>query len=235
MNQRSLGITASLASTLLIVLVVGCSDDATSGDASVKADKAGLQDKSVKDGKVVPDSKPSLDSQPSLDSNTQADAKPKPDIQTSSDLKVIPDNKVAMDKTVPKDQSVVDAWAGACVGVKCTIQDDCCVCKARKGGTTVPVCPITTCKQNTCGSVYIKKPTPYCLKGHCLLSEAGTACKTDADCTRVDNCCDCLALPKGAGPPPCAIKTCIVNTCSGYGLTAAQPRCISGVCVLRFP
>ena len=73
------------------------------------------------------------------------------------------------------------------------------------------------------------------VKGHCLVAATGTACVNDTDCQRVDNCCDFLALPKTAMPPACAIKSCFVNTCTGWGLSSAKAMCISGVCRMRQP
>lgn len=219
---------AAVAGVMLLAGVVGCSDDTSSRDAS-------MLDKAVTDSKAKIDVTGAADKTVVSDGKTNPDGKVNLDAKAPLDLPAKPDVNPPKDTSPPADQAVVDAWAGACVGVTCTIQDNCCDCKARKGGTTVPVCPITTCKQNTCGAVQIKKATPYCLKGRCLLYDAGTACTTDTDCQKVDNCCDCLALPKGSGPPPCALTNCFVNTCTGWGLTAAKALCDSGVCKLKLP
>ena len=222
-----------LALTLAAILVLGggqgCSDDTQAADAAVKDRGAGA-DQAVGKDQASPDSAAPPDG-PAGEGVSQPDLPPAPDADKHMQDKAIPADKGA----TPDKAAQVDAWASSCPGVTCKVQDDCCHCKSRNGGITWPTCAITTCKQNTCGAVYIKQPTPYCLKGHCLLTDRGTACKTDSDCYLVNNCCDCLALPKGAGPPPCVIKTCLVSTCQGLSLTAAKPSCVSGVCMLKMP
>jgi len=233
MHKHSHVLAAGLVSILLVGASPGCSDDTTKSDAAV-TDKgsAGPLDNGAPPDRAARDSKPAVDKKVKPDGKATQDLKAKPDTSPPKDKGTPPPK----DKGTPPDKAAkVDAWAASCPGVTCKIQDDCCVCKSRKGGITWPACPITTCKQNTCGSVYIKKPAPYCLKGHCLLTDTGTACKIDSDCKLVNNCCDCLALPKGSGPPPCKITTCLVPTCQGKGLTAAKPRCLGGVCYLRIP
>lgn len=137
------------------------------------------------------------------------------------------------DKATPDkgmtDVSTADSTPLPC---KCALQNDCCHCKARKAGTTQPVCPTTTCKQPTCGGLLIKQPLLYCKGGHCLLTDGATKCSSDSDCRLVNNCCDCLALPLKALDPPCAITSCFVPTCQGMGMPTAKARCLGGLCKL---
>jgi hypothetical protein len=55
------------------------------------------------------------------------------------------------------------------------------------------------------------------------------ACKTDADCTLVDDCCACEPIGPGEMLPACD-KQCIINTCAGHGLENAPLECRFGRC-----
>ncbi len=57
-----------------------------------------------------------------------------------------------------------------------------------------------------------------------------TACKTDADCTLVDDCCSCEPIGPGEPAPACDLQRCLVNTCNGYGLEGAALACRFGRC-----
>ncbi len=211
---------------LLAALATACSDDTTGKlDTGPGKDQAPAADQSPAvdrgpgwDSGVNPDKAPPADQAPAADKAPPADKGPKPD------------------KAPPKPDSAPkpDAWAASCGGVKCTLLNDCCTCRAYNPGTTVPVCPVTNCKQPTCGALAIKNPGTYCLKGQCIVGDRGTACSADSDCKRVDNCCDCIAIPKGASAPNCPIKSCFVPTCTGKGLSTAKARCVSGYCRLAF-
>jgi hypothetical protein len=189
----------------LVLLALSCSDE----------------DVLKKDSGAAPDQSADL---AASDTGGQVDT-------TVADKAGQPDQLTKTDTGQP-EASAPDATTAACAGVKCTLQDDCCICRAFNAGTTVPVCPTTACKQNTCGALLIKKPVTYCLKGRCLVGDHGSACAIDSDCKRVDTCCDCMAISNNVTSPSCPIKSCLVGTCTSYGLGAAKARCISGFCAL---
>ena len=209
--------TRLLLLSLLVTLLSACS-----GGTELKQDTGAAADRGAPDAIHQPDTSPTTDTAPKTDATSTPDIAAKPDSVAKPDASKKPDAKVSP-----------DGPAAACSGVKCVLQNDCCFCKARKSGTTMPVCPQTNCKQPTCGGIMLKKPALYCFKGHCLVTDEQTKCATDADCRRVNNCCDCLALPKGALDPPCAVKSCFVPDCTAKGMATAQARCVAGVCKLQ--
>lgn len=220
MKRSNLFVVSSL---ILLFVLARCA-----GESGVNPDTGSAADRSSADNTPGPDAK-----QPTPDvKKPNPDAKqPTPDVkQPTPDAKPKPDSKVPKpDSKAPKP----DGPSGACGGVKCVLQNDCCFCKGRKTGTTVPVCPSTTCKQPTCGGIMIKSPLTYCINGRCLVTDGPTTCTSDSDCRLVNNCCDCLALPTKALNPPCAVTSCFVPSCTAFGLNAYKPRCVSGVCKLQ--
>ncbi len=194
----------------LLFLVISCSDD------ELKPDSAAAQDLSA--DQSAPDKGGQPDTA-TADKAGQPDKTKKPDQAKQPDLG-------------QTDTTSHDVLKPACAGVKCVLKDDCCICRGFKSGSTVPVCPTTTCKQNTCGALLLKKPSTYCLKGRCLVADYGTPCTADSQCKRVDTCCDCISIPSKAISPSCPIKSCFVNTCTSYGLGTAKARCVNGFCVL---
>jgi len=128
--------------------------------------------------------------------------------------------------------SQVGSCDPACVNVPCGAANDCCTCGA--GRTDYdgfpPPCP-AKCKQPTCDAWKVLGPTAYCLKGRCLLMDNKRGCSGDADCELLNDCCSCMALPKGHAVPAC-LADCFAAHCTAIGLAGAKARCIGGLCRL---
>jgi hypothetical protein len=138
---------------------------------------------------------------------------------------------IKTDREVALDQKAgPDLAPDPCAGISCGLLNDCCDCYATNGPP--PGQCKMLCKQNTCDALGIKPQVTYCVGGHCLVTAGATSCNADTDCQRVDNCCDCLALPKAASAPDCQ-KLCLINTCVSRGLATAKVRCILGECRLQ--
>ena len=115
----------------------------------------------------------------------------------------------------------------------CKVFTDCCTCTAIHVTETRGSCK-KTCVINTCQSWGIANPVAYCVGGRCkVAAKQVTPCGGDASCQRIDNCCNCLALPTGLKPPPCG-TTCPLSKCPSEGLSKAQPGCLGGICRLSF-
>jgi hypothetical protein len=128
------------------------------------------------------------------------------------------------------------AYKGACNScskTKCVVVNDCCGCKAIDANVTKPKpCP-AMCFQPQCDAAGIKKPTAYCKQGKCFLGDAKTGCSTDADCSLVNDCCSCAALPTSVQTPYCSLPSCYVPTCTALGFPKAKAVCGAlGVCTL---
>lgn len=57
-------------------------------------------------------------------------------------------------------------------------------------------------------------------------------CKTDDDCQVIDNCCACMAMPKGVPVPGCPVPECYASACDSLGVPSSNPHCIAGHCTL---
>jgi hypothetical protein len=64
-------------------------------------------------------------------------------------------------------------------------------------------------------------------------SPADPECKNDADCQIVNDCCNCIAIPKSEQPPSCGISTCLVASCTPLG-NPSKAHCIAGRCSMGF-
>lgn len=206
-----------VAATLL--LASGCSDSrpATPTDDQGRADQAPPRDAAPLDQRAPDAAKPdaaTLDLSP-------ADAPARPD-----------GNKLDV---TPRDQAVSKPDGGGTVcsaDTDCKVFEDCCDCTAVFAWVSRPICK-KMCFVTTCTALGFTKPTAYCAGGRCLLTEGGGAsCVTDSDCQKVDNCCDCLALPTSVTAPTCNMGPCFVTTCVGQGLSNAAVKCLSGTCKL---
>jgi hypothetical protein len=128
------------------------------------------------------------------------------------------------------------AYKGACNNcgkTSCVVVNDCCGCKAIDANLTKPTpCP-ASCFQPQCDAAGLKKASAYCKQGKCFLGDAKTSCTTDADCSLVNDCCTCAALPSSVQSPYCSLKSCYVPTCSAMGVPKAKAVCGAlGVCTL---
>lgn len=128
------------------------------------------------------------------------------------------------------------AYKGACNNcskTSCVVVNDCCGCKAIDANVTKPTpCP-ASCFQPQCDAAGLKKASAYCKQGKCFLGDAKTSCTTDADCSLVNDCCTCAALPSSVQSPYCSLKSCYVPACSAMGVPKAKAVCGAlGVCTL---
>ncbi len=65
-------------------------------------------------------------------------------------------------------------------------------------------------------------------------AQAQAECASAADCTIVNDCCTCEAIPTGEPPPDCNIPECFVLTCATKAHDGATSDCQVGRCVAAF-
>ena len=61
---------------------------------------------------------------------------------------------------------------------------------------------------------------------------AAGPCTTADDCKLVNNCCDCLAIPKSQKDPACGMQTCFAPACEPLGIEPKDVTCFGGACTL---
>lgn len=125
----------------------------------------------------------------------------------------------------------------ACAGVSCGLVNDCCQCQAYDNSVPPPMPPCTAiCDAPMCEALGIAGPQPYCFRGRCFLTAQQGTCNSDADCQLVNDCCNCLALPRAAAQSVAAtcLADCFVGQCTGLGLAGVSARCVAGTCRLAF-
>jgi hypothetical protein len=140
------------------------------------------------------------------------------------------DQKVTLDKKAQDQKVSPDLVPDPCAGITCGLLNDCCDCYATNGPPP-GICKMM-CKQNMCDALGIKPQVTYCIAGYCVVTAGATSCTADTDCQRIDNCCDCLALPNAASAPDCK-KLCLISTCVSRGLATAKAHCVLGECRLQ--
>jgi hypothetical protein len=59
-------------------------------------------------------------------------------------------------------------------------------------------------------------------------------CVDDADCTMVNDCCSCIAIPTTRQPPVCNVPECFAPTCTSLGNPSAMAACVVGHCTAGF-
>ncbi len=55
-------------------------------------------------------------------------------------------------------------------------------------------------------------------------------CRIDADCTLINNCCECSVKAPGEPVAPCDLPNCLQSACAAESLEGVVPACRSGVC-----
>jgi hypothetical protein len=227
--------------TLVLFSLSACSDDLVAvGDAAVKKDSqakdgaakdAPSQDSALKpDGpQVKPDGPQVKPDGPQVKPDGPV-VKPDGPVVKPDGPVVKPDGPVVTPDIGPKPDK--GGPTTGCTSDKgCKVFNDCCDCEAIPVSSNKPICK-KFCLINTCESLGLKQPEASCVGGRCVITDRGTACTSDKDCKKVDNCCDCLALPTTVTTPFCGIKSCFVSTCTGLGLSKYNARCVQGVCRL---
>ena len=125
-----------------------------------------------------------------------------------------------------------DAAVGCDADQDCKVVSDCCSCKGIYQWEQPASCPVA-CAAPKCDNWGLSWHRAYCVGGRCKVTAQAGSCATDADCIKINDCCNCLALPKTvSGPPTCPLANCYVPTCSVEGLATTAARCVAGVCRL---
>lgn len=212
---------------LTVVAVAALLFGACSDDSNGTPDGATTADRGATD--MSPDRGSGLDAKRAdLAPADSANANPDQHAPTPDQSAPTPDQSAPTpDRRVPTPDG---PGAPGCSGVQCVLVNDCCDCTAYdQAGPAPPPCNIK-CKQSICSMIGLTQPQSYCESGRCLITGGPGTCKTDSDCAKINTCCDCLALPKGAAAPPCKITSCFVPHCTAIGLSKHTPRCVKGQC-----
>lgn len=61
---------------------------------------------------------------------------------------------------------------------------------------------------------------------------AAAECSDSSQCTLVNDCCSCEALPVLEPKPKCEAQNCLVDTCTSLGVMPGTPTCSAGHCTL---
>lgn len=223
-----------------MLMAVGCSDSrtATVADASQKKDTT-LGDQGRADGAPTPDAPasdaPRKDAAPARDQATRDAAPadlPTPVDSTSRDATPVDSTNrdaTALDQSTPTK----DGGGTTCATDQdCKVFEDCCECTAVfKLGQPADL-QEDVLRHHLHGARL--HPTHRLLRRRPLPADRGRReqLQNDKDCQKIDNCCDCLALPTSVAAPTCNMGPCFVNTCVGQGLATAAVQCVGGTCKL---
>ena len=211
-------IPITITAAAMPLSLAGCSDDPAGAPDAAAADAAtfeageGPVTNPVTDGPLSPDSALPADSAPAADSAPVGDGP-------------LPLDGAPAQDSAPGKQCTSDK--------DCKVFEDCCDCRPILAWQNPGICK-KACKVKACQAEYfLTKPEAYCVAGKCWLGEGAALCKADGDCALLNDCCNCMAVPKGAKTYSCPITSCFVPTCTAKGFASAKAGCVSSRCRLR--
>lgn len=216
---------------LSLALVAACQESSTTSgrDLSTTDGNAARDVQQASDGAT--DSR-AIDANP-LGDGSSADV-------TVSDGAAVKDSKPVADQKVISPDASVDAAKApdatlptlCAVDNDCRAFEDCCTCRTHFAWETPASCKMA-CAVTKCKEIGIDPKAAYCVQGRCKLTVDAPSCTTSADCRRIDDCCNCLALPNSVKGPTCPTGiNCLINTCAAHSLSGYKAACISGQCRL---
>lgn len=152
------------------------------------------------------------------------------------------DGKTYLSPCEANSAGVNVAYQGSCdpcEDKQCQVAEGCCVCQAYDAAKDPrPADCDTVCDQSLCSSQGLVSPFAYCFSGRCVLgSKTGhgytVSCSLDADCTLVDDCCHCVALPRSLSYVGASCEqSCESPSCEALGWGGVKARCLGGTCRL---